>query len=73
MDYDSNKDVFAVAGYTSDGILDSTFGASGVTTTAMGSSGSIAYCIAIDSSNKIILAGEEKVGGANVFAVARYT
>ena len=64
---------FAVARYNTDGSLDSTFGTGGkVSTDFAGSSYSIAYSVAIDSNNKIVVAGLTNNGGIDSFAITRY-
>ena len=63
---------FAVARYTSSGILDTTFGTAGFTTTTIGAHSAIAI-IAFDSQGRIIAGGSADIGGAQKFAVARYT
>lgn len=60
---------FAVARYTAAGVLDATFGTGGKVTTDLGGAADIAYGVAIDGNNNIIVAGTD---GTN-FAVARYT
>ncbi len=66
---------FAVARYTPNGMLDRNFGAilnqhdrSGQKTTNMGAT-DIAHAVAIDSNNRIVVAGQ----AANSFGVARYS
>ena len=63
---------FALARYTSSGVLDTSFGTAGVTTTAIGTSASI-NSIALDSQGRIIVGGRATIGGAGKFVVARYT
>ena len=61
---------FAVVRYTTAGTLDTTFSTDGKLTTDIGSStDDTAYAVAIDSNNKIIVAGTS----GNDFAVVRYT
>lgn len=62
---------FAVARYNSDGSLDVTFGGDGFVTTDFGSSRDYGRSVAIDSSGKIVVAGETTTTN-NDFAVARY-
>ena len=59
---------FAIARYTSAGILDSTFGTGGKVTTALGSGNDRARAVAVRSDGKIVVGGG--IGGD--FAVARY-
>ena len=63
---------FALARYTSNGVLDTSFGTAGLTTTAIGTSASI-NSIAIDSQGRIVVGGFATIGGANKFVLARYT
>ena len=67
---------FALARYTADGSLDSSFGPGGnglVTTDFGGDSRDFAYALAIQSDGKILVAGESDVSGSVDFALARYT
>ena len=68
----SNYD-FAIAKYTSAGILDTTFGTSGEVTTDFGSGSDIPYGIALDSSGNIYLGGYAHNGSNYDFAIAKYT
>ena len=68
----SNYD-FAIAKYTSAGILDTTFGTSGEVTTDFGSGNDIPYGIALDSSGNIYLGGYAHNGSNYDFALAKYT
>ncbi len=63
---------FALARLTSAGVLDATYGTSGVVTTLIGIS-SEARSIAVQSDNKIVAAGTASILGYNQFALARYT
>jgi uncharacterized delta-60 repeat protein len=66
-DYD-----FALARYTADGILDTTFGTGGKVTTDIGtSSDDYAEALGIQSGDKIVVAGYSD-DGAGGFALARY-
>ncbi|MCX5923099.1 MAG: hypothetical protein NTU89_00880 [Candidatus Dependentiae bacterium] len=71
--YNGTYNEFAIARYTSAGILDNSFGTAGITTTAIGSGNSGAYGITIDSDGKIVLAGYYNNESNYLFAVARYT
>lgn len=62
---------FALARYNTDGSLDNTFDGDGKQTTAFGSSDK-GNSLAIQSDNKILLAGYSSNGVTNLFAVARY-
>ncbi|GMU19646.1 MAG: hypothetical protein AMXMBFR12_08380 [Candidatus Babeliales bacterium] len=68
----SGQVVFALARYTSSGILDTTFGTSGTTNVSIADF-AVGNAIAIDSSNKIIVAGYAINGGDHQIAVARFT
>ena len=61
---------FALARYTSAGVLDTTFGSGGIVTTLIGFE-SIAYAIALQSNGQIVVAGFAQNSQPN-FAVARY-
>jgi len=47
---------FALARYTSAGVLDSSFGTGGKVTTDFGGHNDIGYSVAIDGSNRIVVA-----------------
>jgi uncharacterized delta-60 repeat protein len=68
----SNYD-FALARYTKDGILDTTFGTAGTVTTSIGSSNDYAYTLGIQSDGKIVVAGSSYDGSKYNFALVRYT
>jgi uncharacterized delta-60 repeat protein len=68
----SNYD-FALARYTSTGILDTNFGTGGKVVTDIGSSYDYGNSVAIDSSGKIVVAGFASNGSNYDFALARYT
>lgn len=63
---------FTVARYNINGTLDNTFDGDGKLTTAIGTSNSLAYAIAIQSDGKIVVAGSASNGANDDFAVARY-
>ncbi|MFN8595074.1 MAG: Ig-like domain-containing protein [Anaerolineae bacterium] len=68
---------FALARYQTNGALDANFGASGLVTTTLQSSltsDDIGYALALQSDNKIVVAGSSDDGTASGFdfAVARY-
>ncbi len=75
--YDSSSSsyLFAVARYTTEGVLDTTFNSNGLVTTAIGAGGNDrAYGIAIDGNGNIVAAGFSYDSSGNyLFAVARYT
>ncbi len=66
-DYD-----FAVVRYNSDGSLDTTFDADGIVTTAIGNSYDAGNSVAIQSDDKIVVAGSSHNANDNDFAVVRY-
>jgi uncharacterized delta-60 repeat protein len=63
---------FAVARYNSDGTLDNTFGTGGKVTTAIGTGDDRGYSVAIQSDEKIVVAGYARIGSTDDFAVVRY-
>jgi uncharacterized delta-60 repeat protein len=65
--------VFALTRYNINGILDYTFGNSGIVTTIIGNQISYATSIEIQQDGKIVAAGYCEVGGSlGVFALTRY-
>ncbi|HKJ22283.1 MAG TPA: delta-60 repeat domain-containing protein, partial [Gammaproteobacteria bacterium] len=69
----SNRRVVAVARYTANGTLDTTFGSGGIQTTAMGADDARAHAIALQTDGKIIVAGSAVSStGNNVMGTARY-
>ncbi len=69
---DGNNADFALLRYTSSGALDSTFGAGGIVTTAIGAGDEIASSLAAQASGKIIVGGFSFNGANADFALARY-
>ena len=67
----SNQD-FALARYSTLGVPDGTFGASGLVTTDLGTADDEIYGVAIQGDGKIVAAGFSGVAAAQRFAVARY-
>ena len=67
----TNND-FALVRYKSDGTLDITFGTYGKVVTPVGAASSGANSIAIQSDNKIVLAGSSNNGADDDFALVRY-
>lgn len=64
---------FALVRYDADGNPDTSFDTDGIVTTDIGGKHNIAYSMAIDSSNRIVVAGFVGDGnGNNDFALARY-
>jgi len=67
------QNVFALVRYLPNGKLDSSFGAGGIVTTAIGSLDDKAFALAIQKSDeKLVVAGYSYNGTQNVFALARY-
>ena len=65
---------FALARYTSSGELDTTFGNEGTVVTAFDGGGVSFQGLAVQSGEKILVAGElQRTGGHAEFALARYT
>ncbi|MGA2750172.1 MAG: hypothetical protein ABSG59_15470 [Verrucomicrobiota bacterium] len=67
----SNPQLFGLARFTTNGALDSSFGGSGVVTTAV-ATGSLAQAVGIQTDGKIVVAGYTGVGSSIDFALARY-
>jgi uncharacterized delta-60 repeat protein len=63
---------FALVRYNPDGSLDSSFGAGGKVTTAIGSSFDSATSAALQPDGKIVAVGSSRNGVIDVFALARY-
>ncbi|MBN8458981.1 MAG: choice-of-anchor D domain-containing protein [Verrucomicrobia bacterium] len=63
---------FAVIRYLADGLPDSSFGAGGIVTTAVGTFRDYGRCVALQTDGKILVAGEVSNGGAYDFGVVRY-
>lgn len=68
----SLNDDFALARYDATGSLDPTFGSGGKTTTTFSVSADVAFSVAIDGSDRIVVAGYSTNGSSHDFAVARY-
>jgi uncharacterized delta-60 repeat protein len=68
----SDYDV-AVVRYTSSGVLDTSFGTGGKVTTAIGPGTDIGHGVAVDSADRVIMAGYSWNGGDYDVAVVRYT
>jgi uncharacterized delta-60 repeat protein len=63
---------FALARYTSAGVLDNTFGTGGKVISPIGPNGDDGFSVAIQSDDKIVVAGATFNGGSD-FALIRYT
>ena len=66
----STNDV-AIARFTNDGVLDTTFSSDGYMTYRIGASNDTASAIALQSDNKVILSARSSVSGNREFHVAR--
>lgn len=69
---DGTRNRIAVVRYSSAGVLDNTFDSDGIVTTWVGTSDNPAYCVAIQSDGKIIVAGYAHIGLTDDIAVVRY-
>lgn len=63
---------FALARFTTTGVLDATFGTGGKVTTPIGAGSDGANAVVIQPDGKILVAGYSDNGGQNVFALVRY-
>lgn len=70
--YNGTNNDFAIARYTTSGVLDTDFDSDGKVTTDI-SGNDIAYAIAIQSDGKIVVGGQTGTAGNYDFAVVRYT
>jgi uncharacterized delta-60 repeat protein len=68
---DGHRD-FAVVRYTSAGVLDTSFSADGIVMTDIGAGGAKAHAVAIDSQDRIVVAGHGYYSNNGDFAVVRY-
>jgi uncharacterized delta-60 repeat protein len=64
---------FALARYTTNGVLDTAFNGTGKVTTPIGSGDDQAYSLKVQSDGKIVVAGRSHNGSNYDFALARYT
>jgi uncharacterized delta-60 repeat protein len=71
--YNAGIDRFAVARYTSAGVLDTSFGTDGIVTTLHGQINDEAHAVVIDSQDRIVVAGYSYSAPERLFVVARYT
>ncbi|GAA1385415.1 hypothetical protein GCM10009639_07980 [Kitasatospora putterlickiae] len=74
---DPNTGVQTVIRYTSNGLLDTSWGTAGVVTTSFGTGGASARGVALDSSNRLVTGGAATVTKPNLlpgfdFTAARY-
>jgi uncharacterized delta-60 repeat protein len=63
---------FALARYTANGTLDTSFGTGGVVTTPIGSGNDQGRSVALQSDGKIVVAGHARVGSTDDIALVRY-
>ena len=63
---------FSLIRYTNAGVLDASFGSSGVVTTPIGTD-AVGRSVALQSDGKIVVAGRCVSGGGSLFALTRYT
>lgn len=68
----NGQNQFLVARYSSAGIIDSTYGTSGATTSSIGTYAMI-NAVAVQSDNKMIVAGGAIISGSTNAVIARYT
>jgi uncharacterized delta-60 repeat protein len=67
----SNYD-FALVRYDTNGSLDTTFNATGIVTTPIGSSDDFALALGIQSNGRIVVAGYSLIGSNDDFSLVRY-
>ena len=70
--YNGADNDFALARYSSNGSLDTTFNTTGKITTPIGSANNSGFSMAIQSDGKIVVAGFSYNGSNDDFALARY-
>ena len=63
---------FALARYNPNGSLDTSFNGTGKVTTPIGAADDSANAIAVRPDGKLVLAGDSRIGGSLVVALARY-
>lgn len=66
-----NVQQFLVVRFTSDGLLDTTFGVNGCQNTSIGET-PVAFAVGVDSVDRIVVAGATVVSGVANIALARY-
>lgn len=71
--FNGANDDFVIVRYLTNGTLDVSFGNMGVVSIAFFASADIAYGIAVDSQDRVVVAGYTVNGSENDFAVARLT
>lgn len=70
--YNGTNNDFAVARYTTNGALDTSFGGTGIVSTPVNSDSEEASALTLQPDGKIILAGNTTVSGYSHFGLARY-
>ena len=70
--YNGSNEDFAVARYNPNGSLDTSFNGTGKVTTPIGAADDSANAIAVRPDGKLVLAGDSRIGGSLVVALARY-
>ncbi|HEX8752860.1 MAG TPA: Ig-like domain-containing protein [Solirubrobacterales bacterium] len=68
----SHEKNFGLARFTPTGQLDSSFNGFGVKYTEIGAASSVGSAVAVDSQNRILVAGSSFGGGNELFTIARY-
>jgi uncharacterized delta-60 repeat protein len=63
---------FALARYSPNGTLDTTFGTGGLVTTDFNGRDDVAFAVALQSDGKIVAAGQAQSSYGQAFALARY-
>src|SRR5262249_25462043 len=71
-DYNGSNYDFALARFNAGGTPDSTFGSSGLVTTAVTPFDDFGWAVAMQSDGKIVAAGYDNAAGSEDFAVVRY-
>lgn len=69
----AGRNKFALARYTTSGVLDTTFDTDGIVTTAIGNKNEAISTLAIQSTGEIVAGGFSSNGSNNDFALTRYT
>ena len=70
--YNGANDDFAVVRYTTNGVLDTSFGNAGQVTTAIATGEDQAWAVRVQPDGKIVAVGEGQIGSATDFALVRY-
>jgi uncharacterized delta-60 repeat protein len=70
--YNGTNDDLALARYNPNGSLDTSFNGTGKVTTAIGSADDAAHALAVQPDGKLVAAGDTRINGQLVVALARY-